>query len=489
MRGLANPSLFICYMISILKKYFSLNQNYIHMNIIITLLFILIINISTFAQVVTKFAVIGDYGKAGTNELNVSNLVKSWNPEFVITVGDNNYELGEQITIDANIGQYYRQFIFPYTGGYGTGDTVNRFFPSLGNHDWYAVNATPYLNYFSLPGNERYYDFVKGNIHFFVVDSDPNEPDGVDSNSVQGNWLKNSLAASSQKYNLVYFHHPPYSSGQHGNNPYMNWPFKKWGADAVLCGHDHTYERIILNEFPYIINGLGGKSLYTFNTPVAGSVVRYNSNYGAMLVNSYADSVVFKFYSVTPTLRDNFKILPAKKNLLLTSLIEGFYDSGSGLSVMDTIKVLLRKTVSPYEAVDSAKVFMSASGTGTFEFNKALNSTPYYLVVKHRNSIETWSYSGNSFSANNLSYNFTVSASRAYGNNLKLKVSKYCIYSGDVNQDGIIDGGDLSAVDNDVLFSATGYINTDLTGDNFTDVNDLSIVDNNSTYSVSVVRP
>ena len=169
---------------------------------------------------------------AGTNELNVSNLVKSWNPEFIITLGDNNYELGEQSTIDTNIGKYYSQFIFPYTGSYGTGNTVNRFYPSLGNHDWYTDTASAYLNYFSLPGNERYYDFIKGNIHFFAIDSDPNEPDGVDSNSVQALWLKNSLAASSQKFNLVYFHHPPYSSGQHGNNPYMNWPFKRWGADS-----------------------------------------------------------------------------------------------------------------------------------------------------------------------------------------------------------------------------------------------------------------
>lgn len=459
------------------------------MRIITVLILTLSITFISKAQNTFQFAVIGDYGKEGTNELNVSNLVKSWNPEFIITLGDNNYELGEQITIDQNIGQYYRQFIFPYTGGYGTGDTVNRFFPSLGNHDWYTDTASAYLNYFTLPGNERYYDFIKGNIHFFAIDSDPNEPDGVDSNSAQALWLKNSLAASSQKFNLVYFHHPPYSSGLHGNNPYMNWPFKKWGADAVLCGHDHTYERIILNDFPYIVNGLGGKSLYTFNTPVTGSVVRYNSNYGAIQANSYEDSLVFKLYSVTPTLRDNYKLLPAKKSLLLTSLIEGFYDSGSGLSVMDTIKVLLRKTVPPYDAADSAIVYMSASGTGTLEFSKALNSTPYYLVLKHRNSIETWSSLGNSFSANSLSYNFTVSASRAYGNNLKLKDSKYCIYSGDVNQDGIIDVNDVSAVDNDVFISASGYLNSDLTGDNFTDVNDLSIVDNNSSIIVPVIRP
>ena len=79
---------------------------------------------------------IGDYGNAGPDELAVAELVKSWNPEFIITLGDNNYDVGSQSTIDPNIGQYYHEFIFPYIGSYGPGDTVNRFFPSLGNHDW-----------------------------------------------------------------------------------------------------------------------------------------------------------------------------------------------------------------------------------------------------------------------------------------------------------------------------------------------------------------
>src|ERR1041385_3886659 len=108
------------------------------------------------AQQSIRFAVIGDYGFAGQPELDVSNLVKSWNPDFVITTGDNNYENGAASTIDQNIGQYYHEFISPYTGAYGSGDTVNRFFPSLGNHDWVTTGATPYLNYFTLPGNERY---------------------------------------------------------------------------------------------------------------------------------------------------------------------------------------------------------------------------------------------------------------------------------------------------------------------------------------------
>ena len=81
------------------------------------------------------FGVIGDFGFAGTPEADVANLVKSWNPEFILTVGDNNYDTGSAATIDANIGQYYHEFIGDYTGSYGAGSATNRFIASLGNHD------------------------------------------------------------------------------------------------------------------------------------------------------------------------------------------------------------------------------------------------------------------------------------------------------------------------------------------------------------------
>ena len=83
-------------------------------------------------------------------------LVKSWNPDLVITMGDNNYNNGEETTIDHNVGQFYQEFIYPYTGIYGAGAETNRFFPSLGNHDWVTRSGTPpvpwpYLQYFTLP--------------------------------------------------------------------------------------------------------------------------------------------------------------------------------------------------------------------------------------------------------------------------------------------------------------------------------------------------
>src|SRR5690349_12182306 len=100
-----------------------------------------------------QFAVIGDYGFDGPNEAAVAALVKSWDPAFVITVGDNNYDSGSASTIDANIGKHYHEFIGNYAGAYQPGSATNRFFPALGNHDWATAGAQPYLNYFTLPGN------------------------------------------------------------------------------------------------------------------------------------------------------------------------------------------------------------------------------------------------------------------------------------------------------------------------------------------------
>ena len=263
-----------------------------------------------------RFAVIGDYGADSTPELNVSALVRSWNPDFVITVGDNNYETGSAATIDTNIGKYYHDFIYNYSGSYGAGSPSRRFLPSLGNHDWgntypNPTGAAPYVAYFDLPGNERYYEFRMDPVDVFAVDSDANEPDGTSSSSAQANWLKAALAASTAPWKLVYFHHPPYSSGEHGSSTYMRWPFSSWGASAVLAGHDHDYERLSVNGLPYFVVGTGGKSLYAFLNVLPESQFRYNADYGAMLVDATAEIITLQFYNRAGAQIDTYTLTSA----------------------------------------------------------------------------------------------------------------------------------------------------------------------------------
>jgi hypothetical protein len=254
-----------------------------------------------------RFGVIGCYGTGYPDAGQVASLVKSWNPDFIITTGDNNYQEGAALTIDKNVGQWYSDYIYPYYGSYGSTATVNAFFPTLGNHDWIATDAQPYLDYFTLPGNERYYDFVKGPVHFFAIDSDTNEPDGATSTSIQGQWLKNKLAESTSPFKVVYFHHSPYGPSK-GELTRMQWPFKEWGADIVLTAHDHLYERLIIDGFPYIVNGLGGAMIYDFNYNFPGSQYKYNGDLGAMLVEATSDSMVFKFFKRTGELLDSYTL-------------------------------------------------------------------------------------------------------------------------------------------------------------------------------------
>jgi tartrate-resistant acid phosphatase type 5 len=246
-----------------------------------------------------RFAVIGDFGLDGPGLQQVADLIKSWKPDFIITTGDDNYPSGSAETIDNNIGKYFHDFIASYKGKFGSGASQNRFFPTLGNHDWLTAGAQPYLDYFSLPGNERYYSFTWGSVDFFAVDSDEHEPDGVGRSSAQAAWLKAGLAASQAPWRIVYFHHAPYSSGiTHGSTDWMRWPFQAWGASAVLSGHEHNYERLLVDGIPYFVNGVGGASRYDFGPPLPESQVRYNSGFGAMLVEATPETIKFQFINV-----------------------------------------------------------------------------------------------------------------------------------------------------------------------------------------------
>lgn len=282
-----------------------------------------------------RVAVIGDYGASTPGEQSVANLVAAYAPDLVITLGDNNYPAGDAATIDDNIGRYYSRWIWPYTGTYARGPRVNRFFPALGNHDWIAPNAQPYLDYFTLPGNERYYDFRAGPVHFFALDSDANEPDGITQNSAQAQWLQSALAAATEPFKVVYFHHAPFSSADHGNNYELQWPFRAWGADLVLAGHDHSYERFAIDGFPYVVNGLGGAALYTIQPLVTGgSAFRYASTVGVVHLEADAQLLTLRFADVNDVVQDEARLRPSPANRAETVLVAAgatwrYQDDGS----------------------------------------------------------------------------------------------------------------------------------------------------------------
>jgi tartrate-resistant acid phosphatase type 5 len=244
-----------------------------------------------------RVAVIGDYGVDTSEERAVANLVKNLlKPEIIVTTGDNNY--GSSSELDRNIGQYYHEYIGNYKGSYGTGAASNRFFPTIGNHDWLESGGyRSHLNYFSLPGNERYYDFVHGPIHWFILSSEENEVDGITIDSKQGKLMSERMKASTAPWKLAVIHDPPYSSGS-GMNDDTEWPFKELGIHAVFSGDSHNYERLSVKGFPYFVNGAGGQGIGGWAKVLSSSIYRNSKDNGALLIEADEQKINFKFYTV-----------------------------------------------------------------------------------------------------------------------------------------------------------------------------------------------
>ena len=296
------------------------------------------------------FAIIGDYGMDNPDEQAVATLVAGWSPDFVIASGDDYYntagnESGNKY--HESTGKYYCNFLKDVTGvaPCATGNAAtNRFFPVLGNHDYSDAGTTggqpqTYTDYFALPGssftntsgNERYYDFVNGPMHFFMINSNSAEPDGTNGIttplSSQAQWLKDQLDASRSPWNVIIFHHPPYASDtNHGSNAYMQWPFAAWGADVVISGHSHVYERIERDGIVYFVNGIGGAAKYAKGSTVTGSKFFWgsaNPGWGAQKVVATDTTLDFQFYTTDGTLRDSSHLPQAAQSCTTVDFQQG----------------------------------------------------------------------------------------------------------------------------------------------------------------------
>lgn len=171
----------------------------------------------------------------------------------------------------------------------------------------------------------------------------------------------------------------------------------------------------------------------------------------------------------------------------LKVLIEGLFDGTNTLS--DTITVQFRSTSSPFNLIDSKKILFDSLGIGTSTFTNVVEGGSYYLVIKRRNSIETWSKTPVTFNYHNLTYDFTTDSTKAFGNNLNKVGNKWCIYSGDVNQDGAVNVVDLALIFDSAFHYLIGYLETDLNADGITDLSDLLTCENNVFHNIVSVKP
>ena len=261
-------------------------------------------------------AVIGDYGGYNSGAARVGELVRGWQPDAVVTVGDNLYSTPPGVEgtdmFDLTVGQHYCDFLGGAAPGPNCpsgGGAANRFFAATGNHDYSDAGIEHYLDYFDLPGpgverrhpsaSERYYDAVIGPVHLFVIDTTPALEDEAYLEE-QRTWLQSGLAASTTPWQIVAMHHPPFSSGSDGGpTPQFQWPYARWGADLVLTGHEHSYERLQREGTTFLVNGLGGASRYDFAPlPSGGSAARYNANEGAVRLRVNAQSIGIEMVTV-----------------------------------------------------------------------------------------------------------------------------------------------------------------------------------------------
>lgn len=190
---------------------------------------------------------------------------------------------------------------------------------------------------------------------------------------------------------------------------------------------------------------------------------------------------------------DLYKIVATNVSTLkLSAIVEGYYDiTNSRLNIRDTASVYLHQINSPYALVDSAKTVIDSLGfNGLCFFNNTPNGK-YYIKIKTRNTIETWSRSGGDSikKAQVRSYDFTTDSTQAFGDNEVRKGSEFCIYSGDVDQNGFIELSDIIEIFNDASEFETGYVVTDVTGDRITDLSDILIAFNNSSLFIGVISP
>jgi hypothetical protein len=191
---------------------------------------------------------------------------------------------------------------------------------------------------------------------------------------------------------------------------------------------------------------------------------------------------------------------PSSSTLNITMFIQGYYvgasamtpvkaNQGIGSSSTDVDDILVElRNPTTLELVASAQGVLQTNGTAACIFLTS-QSGSYYIVVKHRNSIETWSTTPITIGASS-SYNFTTSANKAYGDNMKeMEPGVWAFYSGDINQDGFIETSDFPILFNSNDNFEEGYLITDLNGDGYVDSSDYPILFNNSDNFIESIHP
>jgi acid phosphatase type 7 len=172
---------------------------------------------------------------------------------------------------------------------------------ALGNHEYGSPGAAPAKVYFRLPAR-GYYSYELGSWHAVVLNSNCGPAGGCGIGSPQQQWLAADLAKSKARCTVAYWHHPRFSSGIHGSDRTMAplWrTLARAGADLVLAGHDHHYERFApIDGIRSFVVGTGGRSNYPVLFRIPGSVVVADGVFGVLQLTLRPEAYEWQFLAV-----------------------------------------------------------------------------------------------------------------------------------------------------------------------------------------------
>lgn len=247
----------------------------------------------------------GDIAQCSSNGDEATAALLDRTPGTVFTVGDNVYPDGSA----ANFSNCYQ-------GSWGRHKARTR--PAAGNHEYHQPGAGAYFQYFGAnagPAGKGWYSYNSGSWHVVVLNSNCKVV-GCDANSAQGQWLRADLAANPNICTAAIYHHPRFSSGNHGSDPGMQvlWgPLYDNGVDVVINGHDHSYERFApmdgagranANGIREFVVGTGGASAKAFSGVQANSQLRKSGSNGLLKLTMHNGSYDWEFLA---TAGDSFR--------------------------------------------------------------------------------------------------------------------------------------------------------------------------------------
>jgi predicted phosphodiesterase len=243
---------------------------------------------------VDRFVVLGDVGRGNRAQRALARRIGHLPMDAILFVGDLAYYSG-------TYAQFQSRFFDVYA------DLLRRVpaYAAIGNHDAETLNGRPFEDLFVFPGNERWYSFDLGDVHFVVLDT-------TQIGAAQAAWLAADLARAERAYTVILGHHPAYSGARRGPSVAFQETFSpiivRHRVPLVIAGHEHHYERHAVDGVVYIVSGGGGATL----TPVTPTAVtqRWRVVHHFLTLDAGKDALVVKAIDIDGTTFDEVRIEP-----------------------------------------------------------------------------------------------------------------------------------------------------------------------------------